>query len=108
MQRHYRDKLQICVIDGPAAASCLADRARAGTIRVAAFTVSRMPEPDQLAPGTEDPVAGLRDRERGELVTALQTAQVTGVVQCQAAQPGKGKPALVPAGAQFRAPAVDS
>ena len=108
VQRHHRDKPQICVTDGMAVAGRLADRARAGTIRVPAFTVSRMPGPDQLAPGTEDPVAGLRDRERGELVTALETAQVTGVVPRQAAQPGQGKPALVPACAQFRTPAVDS
>ena len=81
--------------------------ARAGSIGVAAFTVSRLPGPDQLAPGTQDPVAGLRDRERGELVTALQAAQVTGVIPGQAAQPGQGQPALVPAGAQFRAPPVD-
>ena len=110
VQRHHRDQLQIRLIDGMAAAGRLAGRARAraGTIRVAAFTVSRLPGPDQLAPGTQDPVAGLRDRERGELVTALQTAQVTGVVPRQAAQPGQGKPALVPACAQLRAPAVDS
>jgi hypothetical protein len=103
-----RDKPQIRVTGGTAAARHLPGRACAGTIRMAAFTVSRTPEPDQFAPGTEDPVAGLRDRERGEVVTALQTAQVTGVVPRQAAQPGQGKPALVPAGAQFRAPAVHS
>ena len=105
MQRHHRDKLQIRVTGGTAAAHRLADHA--GTIRAAAFTVSRMPGPDQLAPGTEDPVAGLRDRERRELVTALQAAQVTGVIPGQAAQPGQGQPALIPAGAQFRAPPVD-
>ncbi len=75
---------------------------------MAAFTVSRMPEPDQLTPGIQDPVAGLRDRQRGELVPALQTAQVTGVIPRQAAQCGQGQPALVPACPQFRAPAVDS
>ena len=106
MQRHHRDKLQIHVTGGTAAAGRLAGRARA--IVVAAFMVSRMPGPDQLAPGTEDPVAGLGDRERGELVTALDTAQVTGVIPGQAAQSGQGKAALVPASAQFRAPAVDS
>ena len=106
VQRHHRDQLQIRVIGGMAAAGRPAGRARA--IRVAAFTVSRMPGPDQLAPGTENPVAGLRDRKRGELVTALQTAQVTGVIPRQAAQPGQGKPALVPVCAQLRAPAVHS
>ena len=50
VQWHHRYQPQIRVIGGMAAASCLAGRARAGTIRVAAFTVSRMPEPDQLAP----------------------------------------------------------
>ena len=79
---------------------------------MAALTVRRLPGPDQLAPGTQNPVAGLRDRERGELVTTLQTAQVTGVIPRQAAQPGQGKPALVPgvraapspSGAQLTAP----
>ena len=82
---------------GQKAIGRLPGRARAGTIRAAAFTVRRLPGPDQLAPGTQDPVAGLRDRERGELVTALQTAQVTGVIPRQAAERGQGKPALVPA-----------
>ena len=67
-----------------------------------------MPGPDQLAPGTENLVAGLRDLERGELVTALQAAQVTSVIPGQAAECGQGQPALVPACAQLRAPAVDS
>jgi hypothetical protein len=105
VQRHHRDKLQIHVTGGTAAAGRLAGRARA--IVVAAFMVSRTPGPDQLAPGIQDPVAGLGDRERGELVTAFQTAEVTGVISCQAPQPGQGKPALVPACAQFSAPPVD-
>ena len=106
VQRHHRDQLQIRLIDGTAAARRPA--VRAGPVRAAALPVSRLPGPDQLAPGTENPVAGLRHRERGELVTALQAAQVTSVVPRQAAQPGQGQPALVPAGAQLRAPPVNS
>ena len=106
VQRHHRDQPQIRLIDQMAAAR--RPPGRAGVIGVAAFPVSRMPGPDQLAPGIQDPVAGLGDRERGELVTALQAAQVTGVIPRQAAQPGQGQPALVPPGAQLRAPAVDS
>ena len=74
---------------------------------MAAFPVSCLPQPDQLAAGAERLVAGLRDCERGELVTALEPGQVAGVVGRQAAQCGQGQPALVAQRAELRTEAVD-
>ena len=93
VQRHHRQQLsrRVTVRQG---AACRLTR-RAGTLCLAAFAVGVVPGSDQFPVGVEDPVAGLRNRERGELVTALHASQVAGVVPGLAAQPGQRQAALV-------------